>query len=183
MQSITITSRPPSRIKKWNQFSQFRWTSIKAIQGDKKNATHVIIHKSLINCDNALIFQVFKVDLLYERLKPSVCQNGLVNSRKSFLCRNLLWDQILLCSTKMLLPKVPMLPLFWQTFNAGGPKNLGNMGQSGMLMLKAKESLILDSLRVQGYRRILMPSETPTVRVWENHCDIVAKSLASIVNP
>ena len=183
MQSITITSRPPSRIKKWNQFSQFRWTSIKAIQGDKKNATHVIIHKSLINCDNALIFQVFKVDLLYERLKPSVCQNGLVNSRKSFLCRNLLWDQILLCSTKMLLPKVPMLPLFWQTFNAGGPKNLGNMGQSGMLMLKAKESLILDGLRVQGYRRILMPSETPTVRVWENHCDIVAKSLASIVNP
>ena len=26
MQSIRITSRPPSRIRKWNQFSQFRAT-------------------------------------------------------------------------------------------------------------------------------------------------------------
>ena len=26
MQSIRITSRPHSRIRKWNQFSQFRWT-------------------------------------------------------------------------------------------------------------------------------------------------------------
>ena len=26
MQSIRITSRPPWRIRKWNQFSQFRWT-------------------------------------------------------------------------------------------------------------------------------------------------------------
>ena len=26
MRSIRITSRPPSRIRKWNQLSQFRWT-------------------------------------------------------------------------------------------------------------------------------------------------------------
>ena len=31
MQSITITSRPPSRITMWNQLSQFRWTSTKII--------------------------------------------------------------------------------------------------------------------------------------------------------
>ena len=31
MQSITITCRPPLRITKWNQFSQFRWTSSKVI--------------------------------------------------------------------------------------------------------------------------------------------------------
>ena len=31
MQSIRTTSRPPSRIRKWNQFSQFRWTSTKII--------------------------------------------------------------------------------------------------------------------------------------------------------
>ena len=30
MQSIRVTSRPASRIRKWNQLSQFRWTSVKA---------------------------------------------------------------------------------------------------------------------------------------------------------
>ena len=35
MQSIRITSRPPSRIRKWNQFSQFRLTSIKVIPIEK----------------------------------------------------------------------------------------------------------------------------------------------------
>ena len=30
MQSIRITSRPPLRMKKWNQLSQFRWTSTKS---------------------------------------------------------------------------------------------------------------------------------------------------------
>ena len=50
----------------------------------QKNATHIVIHNSLTNCDIVLIFQVFKEDLLHERLKPSVCQNGLVNSRKTF---------------------------------------------------------------------------------------------------
>ena len=40
-----------------------------------------------------MILQVFKVDLLHERLKPPVCQNGFVNSRKNFLCRNLLWTK------------------------------------------------------------------------------------------
>ena len=40
-------------------------------------------------------FRFFKEDLLHERLKQSVCQIGLVNSRKNVLCRNLLWDQIL----------------------------------------------------------------------------------------
>ena len=37
MQSIRITSRPPSsRIRKWNQFSQFRWTFAKVITRLKK---------------------------------------------------------------------------------------------------------------------------------------------------
>ena len=31
MQSIIITSRPPSRKRKWNQLRQFRWTSTKVI--------------------------------------------------------------------------------------------------------------------------------------------------------
>ena len=31
MQSIGITSRPPSRKRTWNQLSQFRWTSTKVI--------------------------------------------------------------------------------------------------------------------------------------------------------
>ena len=30
-QSVRITSRPPSRIRKWNQFRQFRWTSTKVL--------------------------------------------------------------------------------------------------------------------------------------------------------
>lgn len=34
-------------------------------------------------------------------------------------------------------------------------------------MLKAKETLTLDDLREQGHKRILMPSETPPVRVQE----------------
>ena len=35
MQSIRITSRPTSRIRKWNQLSQFRWTSTKVIPTEK----------------------------------------------------------------------------------------------------------------------------------------------------
>ena len=31
MQSIRITSRPPTKIRKWNQLIQFRWTSTKVI--------------------------------------------------------------------------------------------------------------------------------------------------------
>ena len=31
IQSIRITSRPPTRIRKWNQLRQFRWTSTKVI--------------------------------------------------------------------------------------------------------------------------------------------------------
>ena len=31
MQSIRITGRPPSRIRKWNQLSQFKWTSTRVI--------------------------------------------------------------------------------------------------------------------------------------------------------
>ena len=50
-------------------------------------------------------------------------------------------------------------------------------------MLKTKESLILDDLRAQDHRRISMASETPSFGVQENHCDVAAKSLASIVNP
>ena len=53
----------------------------------QKNATHIIIHKSLTNCDIALSFQIFKEDLLHERLKPSVCQNVLVSSRNKFTLR------------------------------------------------------------------------------------------------
>ena len=50
-------------------------------------------------------------------------------------------------------------------------------------MLKAKETLILVDLRAQGHGRISIPSENPSVGVRENHCDVVAKSLASVVNP
>ena len=35
MQSIRITSRPPTRKRKWNQFSQFRLTSNKVIPIEK----------------------------------------------------------------------------------------------------------------------------------------------------
>ena len=35
MQSIRITSRSPSRIRKWNQLSQFRLTSTKVIPIEK----------------------------------------------------------------------------------------------------------------------------------------------------
>ena len=35
MQCIRITSRPPSRIRKWNQLSQFRLTSFKKIPIEK----------------------------------------------------------------------------------------------------------------------------------------------------
>ena len=35
MQSIRIISLPPSRIKKWSQLSQFRWTSTKVILIEK----------------------------------------------------------------------------------------------------------------------------------------------------
>ena len=35
IQSIRITSRPPSRIRKWNQLSQFRWKSTKVIPIEK----------------------------------------------------------------------------------------------------------------------------------------------------
>ena len=35
MQSIRIMSRPPLRIRKWNQLSQFRSTSTKAIPIEK----------------------------------------------------------------------------------------------------------------------------------------------------
>ena len=39
MQYIKMTSRPPSRVRKWNQLSQFRWTSTKVIQKRLKLAT------------------------------------------------------------------------------------------------------------------------------------------------
>ena len=35
MQSFRITSRPPSRIRNWNQFSQFRRTSTKVMPIEK----------------------------------------------------------------------------------------------------------------------------------------------------
>ena len=35
MQSIRITSGPSSRIRKWNQFSQFRWTFTKVIPTER----------------------------------------------------------------------------------------------------------------------------------------------------
>ena len=40
MQPIRITSRPPSRIRKWNQSSQFRWTSSKVILIEKTLARY-----------------------------------------------------------------------------------------------------------------------------------------------
>ena len=38
MLSIRITSRPPSRIRKWNQLSQFKSTSTKVIPIEKIEA-------------------------------------------------------------------------------------------------------------------------------------------------
>ena len=35
MQPIRITSKTATRIRKWNQFSQFRWTSTKVIAVEK----------------------------------------------------------------------------------------------------------------------------------------------------
>ena len=43
MQSITITCRPPLRITKRNQFSQFRWTSSKVIPIKKIEASHILM--------------------------------------------------------------------------------------------------------------------------------------------
>ena len=40
MQSINITSRPPSRIRKWNQWSQFRSTSAKVIRIEDLSYQH-----------------------------------------------------------------------------------------------------------------------------------------------
>ena len=80
----------------------------------QKNATHILFHKNLTNCDIGLIVQVVKEDLLHERLKLFVCQNLMVNSKKDFLSRTLgsvCAVQRDLCSTETLSPKVPMSPL------------------------------------------------------------------------
>ena len=50
----------------------------------QKNATH-IIHKSLTNSDIALIFQVFKEDLLHERLE-TICLSKLPGQFKKTFC-------------------------------------------------------------------------------------------------
>ena len=39
--SIRITSRPPSRIRKWHQLSLFRWTSSKIIPIEKTYASYI----------------------------------------------------------------------------------------------------------------------------------------------
>ena len=41
MQSIRKMSRPPSGIRKWNQLSQFRWTSNKVIPIEKTSAGYI----------------------------------------------------------------------------------------------------------------------------------------------
>ena len=41
MQSIRITSRLPSRIRNWNQLSQFRWISTKVIPIEKTEAGYI----------------------------------------------------------------------------------------------------------------------------------------------
>ena len=42
MQSIRITSRSPSKIRKWNQFSQFRWTFTKVIPIEKTKVGYIL---------------------------------------------------------------------------------------------------------------------------------------------
>ena len=42
MQSIRIASRPPSRIRKWNKLSQFRWTSTKVMPIEKIYACYIL---------------------------------------------------------------------------------------------------------------------------------------------
>ena len=42
MQSIKITRRPPSRIRKWNQLSQFKRTSTKVIPIEKTSVDYIL---------------------------------------------------------------------------------------------------------------------------------------------
>ena len=42
MQSIRIISSPPLRIRKWNQLSQFRWTSTKVVPTEKTQAGYIL---------------------------------------------------------------------------------------------------------------------------------------------
>ena len=51
MQSIRITSRPPSRKRNWNQLSQFRRTSTKVIPIEK---TEAALRKILTNINQCL---------------------------------------------------------------------------------------------------------------------------------
>ena len=41
MQCIRITSRPSSKIRKWNQLSEFRWTSTKVIPIEKTSTCYI----------------------------------------------------------------------------------------------------------------------------------------------
>ena len=47
MQSIRISSRPPLRKRKWNQLSQFRWTSSKVILIEKTKAGYISAMSSI----------------------------------------------------------------------------------------------------------------------------------------
>ena len=57
-QSIIITSRPPSRKRKWNQLSQFRRTSTKVIPIEKtESQTFTFQNKKLLR---PFFFKIFK---------------------------------------------------------------------------------------------------------------------------
>ena len=76
MQSIRITSRPPSRIRKWNQLSQFRWTSTKVIPIGKTEAgdDDVEDQKALLACKH---FQAAGHN--FDKYTKSLIINTLVN--------------------------------------------------------------------------------------------------------
>ena len=94
MQSIRITSRPPSRIRKWNPFSQFRWRFTKVIPIQKTYAGYILTmskgfmrDKNCYNCYNTLrqkkqtnkIFNlliIFMTSLPFSRFSHNVKVNG-----------------------------------------------------------------------------------------------------------
>ena len=52
MQSIRITSRPTSRIRNWNQLSQFRLTSTKVIPIEKTYAGYIMTMSQVFKRDS-----------------------------------------------------------------------------------------------------------------------------------
>ena len=65
-----VTSRPPLRIKKWNHFNQFRWTSTRLITIEENKAGYISTISEGFNkvINNPIICKFFK-DFTYHRKK------------------------------------------------------------------------------------------------------------------